>query len=105
MQLLLGMILGGLAAWLYSSNHARDLVRQQVASAPVSLQQLRQTAAAFTATGAQRAAEVIDAAPVSERVKETASGAAFNVWAAADKLGQTTPETEASQIPETPADT
>jgi hypothetical protein len=105
MKILIGMIVGGLAAWLYSSSRARELIGQGVAAAPDSLQQLRRTAATFTATGAQRAAEVIDSAPVSERVKDTASGAAFNVWAAADQLSQTASETTGVQSPETPADT
>ena len=105
MNMLIGLIVGAMAAWLYSSERAREMVRERVAGAPESLQQLRQTAATFTATGAQRAAEVIDAVPVSERVKGTASDAAFNVWAAADRLGQTTSEAEVTETPETPAAT
>ncbi len=87
-KLLIGVVLGALAAWLYGSERARKEVRQRIAAAPESLQQVKQTAASVAATGAQRVAEAIDSAPLPEQVKDTASGAAFNVWAAADNLGQ-----------------
>jgi len=52
------------------------------------VRQRRPTAAVPAAAGAQRVAEAIDSAPLPDQVKDTASGAAFNVWAAADNLGQ-----------------
>ncbi len=90
------MALGALAAWLYSSERTRNELRQRLSETPESLQQLRQTAASAAASGAQRASEAIESAPVPDQVKDTASGAAFNVWAAADKLGQ--PEADAGPV-------
>ena len=88
MKFLIGVVLGGLAAWLYGSDSVRRELRDRFASAPDSLQQLQQTVASVAASGAQRVAETIDSAPVADRVKGAASDAAFTVWAAADKLGQ-----------------
>jgi hypothetical protein len=97
MKIIIGMVLGGLAVWLYRSERARDEVSQRFATAPEPLQQLRHTVASAVATGAQRFSEAIDSAPVADHVKDSASEAAFTVWAAADKLGQTSPEPKATQ--------
>jgi hypothetical protein len=70
MKMLLGAIIGALAAWFYSSERAR------------------QSVAATAAEGAQRVAEAIDSAPLPDPVKGTASDAAFNLWAAADQVGR-----------------
>jgi hypothetical protein len=90
MKLLIGMVLGGLAAWLYSSDRVQRELQHRFASAPESIQQLQQTVATAAASGAQRVSETIDSAPVADRVKDAASEGAFNVSAAADKLGQPT---------------
>ncbi|MCA1644504.1 MAG: hypothetical protein LC797_03220 [Chloroflexi bacterium] len=88
MKMLMGVVLGALAAWLYGSERARQEVRWRFATTPETLQQVKQTVTSVAATGAQRLAEAIDSAPLPEQVKDTASDAAFNVWAAADNLGQ-----------------
>ncbi len=87
-KMVMGALLGALAAWLYGSEQARKEIRERIAAAPESLKQVKQTVASVAATGAQRAAEAVDSAPLPEQVKDTASDAAFNVWAAADNLGQ-----------------
>jgi hypothetical protein len=94
MKLLIGMVLGGLTVWLYMSERGRSELRRRFATAPESVEHLRHTLASATAAGAQRISEAIDSAPLADPVKDTASEAAFNVWAAADKLGQSTPEPE-----------
>lgn len=91
-KMLMGMIVGALAAWLYTSERARNEVQRRLSVAPESVSQLQQTAASVAASGAQRVAEAIDSAPLPDRVKDTASGAAFNVWAAADQFGQSPSE-------------
>jgi hypothetical protein len=96
-KLLIGVVLGALAAWLYGSERARKEVQQRIAAAPDSLQQVKQTAASVAATGAQRVAEAIDTAPLPAQVKDTAGGAAFNVSAAADNLGQPVSDAGAAQ--------
>jgi hypothetical protein len=104
MKLLIGMALGGLAAWLYGSDRVRRGLQHQFASAPESTQQLRQTVATAAASGAWRISEAIDSAPVADRVKDAPSEAAFNVWAAAEELGQTAPEAELAQDADAPTD-
>jgi hypothetical protein len=104
MKLLIGMVLGGLAAWLYSSDRVQRELQHRFASAPESIQQLQQAVATAAASGAQRVSETIDSAPVADRVKDAASEAAFTVWAAADKLGQPAPEAEVAQHAEAPTD-
>ena len=81
MKLLIGMVLGGLAAWLYGSDRVRRGLQHQFVSAPESTQQLRQTVATAAASGAWRISEAIDSAPVADRVKDAPSEAAFNVSA------------------------
>jgi hypothetical protein len=102
--MLIGVVLGVLTAWLYRSERARTEVRRRIAAAPESLQQVKQSAASMAATGAQRVAETIDSAPLPEQVKDTASGAAFNVWAAADNLGQPVSNAGAAQAREEKAE-
>ncbi len=97
MKMLFGVVLGALATWLYSSEQARKQVREGFSDAPASLQQLQHTAASAAASGAQRVAEAIDSAPLPERVKGAASEATFNVWAAADSVGE--PASDAARQP------
>ena len=97
MKMLIGLTVGLVAAWLYSSKRARQELQQRLSETPTTLQELRHSGASLVATGAQRAAEIIDSAPLSDAVKDAASGAAFNVWVAADTVGQ--PESSAEPIP------
>ena len=97
MKVLIGVIVGLMAAWIYSSERARKELQQRFSEAPRVLEQLQHTGASLASTGAQRVAEAIDSAPLPEQVKDTASGAAFNVWAAADNLGQPVSDAGAAQ--------
>ena len=91
MKIVMGVIVGALGVWLYRSERVRKEVGDRFSGAPESLQHVQQSAASATANAAQRVSEVIDSAPVPEQVKGSVSGAAFNVWAAADNLGQSAP--------------
>jgi hypothetical protein len=86
-KMLIGVILGLGAAWLYSSGRARHEFRRQFLTAPESLEQLA-TAASAAATGVQRVSEAIDSAPLSDRAQGIATGAAVAARAATDALEQ-----------------
>ena len=75
MKMLIGVILGLVAAWLYSSARARNEFRLQFLAAPESLEQLA-TAASVAANGVQRVSE-------ADRAQGTATGAAVAARAAA----------------------
>ena len=79
-KMLIGVILGLGAAWLYSSGRARHEFRRQFLTAPESLEQLA-TAASAAATGVQRVSE-------ADRAQGIATGAAVAARAATDALGQ-----------------
>jgi hypothetical protein len=87
MKFFLGLIIGAAAAWYYRSTQP-DL------SAPQFMEQARET----VATGAQRAAEVIDRTPIPRRAKDVASRAAEKVEDVAEKAADA-----AEQTPTTPA--
>jgi hypothetical protein len=87
MKILFGALVGVLAAWVYSSERARELARQRLAAAPERLQHVQRLAASAAADSAQRASEALDAAPLPDQVKGAASEVAFNAWAVADQLG------------------
>ncbi|MBV9322956.1 MAG: hypothetical protein JO352_04090 [Chloroflexi bacterium] len=95
MKFVLGIIVGVAGLWLYRSDRARNEARRRLESAPERLQQLRPAAAAGISRGAQRLSEMIDAAPVPDRVKSAAGDAAFNTWAAAESAGHPTPQGDA----------
>ena len=88
MEMLFGILVGVLGAWVYRSRRARELAQRGISGGPGAIQQATRTVASTAAMGAQRASEAIDAAPLPETVKAPASEAAFNLWAAADHLGQ-----------------
>lgn len=94
MQLLIGIILGAAAAWLYSSDRARARAQERLSTVPDTFGQMRQAVASAAAEGAQRVSEAIDSAPLPDPVKGPASAAAFSAWAAADQLGQGAADTE-----------
>ena len=92
MNVLFGVLVGLLAGWVYYSERVRSFAQQRLSAAPETLQQAGREAASAAAAGAQRASEAIDATPLPDPVKGPATEAAFNVWAAADELGQSPAE-------------
>ncbi len=92
MKFVVGVVVGVGLMWLYRSDRARDEARRRLEAAPDWLHQAARTAASTAVTGAQRVSEAVDSAPLPPIVKNTASDAAFNVWAAGEPLTQDPPK-------------
>ena len=71
-KLILGAIVGGIAAWLYRSQQARDKVREQLASGPTPVRHGAEALTAAAASAAERAAGIIDATSLPRQVKDSA---------------------------------
>ena len=87
MKMLLVAAAGSLAAWLYRSARAREEVRRWLSTAPAPLRRTMQSAASATASGAERVADAVEAAPVPASVKGPVSRAAETARTATEKLG------------------
>jgi gas vesicle protein len=70
--LILGVIVGVVAAWLYRSQQARDTVRERLASVPSPVRQGAQSVAAAAASAADRAASIIDSTALPKQPKDSA---------------------------------
>jgi hypothetical protein len=86
MKFVLGVAIGAAVSWFYTSAGVRGQFGPHFSGASGYLQHWTKVAASLTRSGAQRASELIDAAPLPDSIKEGASDAAFNAWAAADVL-------------------
>jgi hypothetical protein len=71
-KLIFGAMVGGIAAWLYRSQQARDKVRERLASAPTPVRQGAESLTAAAAIAAERAADMIDATSLPRQVKDSA---------------------------------
>ena len=91
MKGLLAAAAGLLAAWLYRSAPAREHAQRWLSTARDPLRRRAQSAAPAVASGVERAAEAVQAAPVPASVKETVSRATETARAAVEKLGSTVP--------------
>ena len=91
MKGLLAAAAGVLAAWLYRSAPAREQVQRWLSTARDPLRRRVQSVAPVVASGIERAAETIQAAPVPPSVKDTVSRATDTARAAVETLGGTTP--------------
>jgi hypothetical protein len=83
MKLLLGIVAGVVGMWVYRSEQVRQRAQQGLSAAPEPLQKARQTVATAASSSAQRAAGVIDAAPLPEAVKQAAARATAGTGARA----------------------
>jgi hypothetical protein len=88
MELLLGVVVGALAAGLYRSERAREEAQRRLSAAPASVQHARQSVAVATAGGAQKLSGAVDAAQLPPQVKDVASRAASGLRSTAERLGQ-----------------
>ena len=84
MKVLVAALIGGLAAWLYRSERARQEVQRRLAAAPAPIREAAQSVASAAADRAERVAEV---ASVPPPVQDIASRAATSVRSAAELLG------------------
>ena len=91
MKMLLAAAAGTLAAWLYRSARAREEVQRWLSTAPGPVRRTVQSAASATASGVERVAEAVEAAPVPTSVKGPVSRATETARAATEKLGGTMP--------------
>ena len=91
MKGLLAAAAGVLAAWLYRSATAREQVQRWLSAARDPLRRTAQSVAPAAASGAERAAAAIQAAPLPPSVKDTVSRATETARVAAEKLGGTMP--------------
>ncbi len=87
-KLILGSLLGGLAAWLYQSERTRERLKQQLASAPDTLRGGIASVASATTHGVERVTQTIDSTPLPPQAKERARTAAAAVQSAADRMKQ-----------------
>ena len=83
LRLILGVVSGALAAWLYRSERAREDLRQRASQAPESMRRAAQSAASAAAGRVERAAGAVAEAPLPGPLKDAASRAA----AAARRVG------------------
>jgi len=81
LKLIVGVVVGLLAAWLSSREGALDPVRNWVASVPAPLRERADSVTSATATGAQRLTDVVQSAPVPSVVKSRAQAAMAAVQA------------------------
>lgn len=70
-KLIVGAIVGGIAAWLYRSQKAREAVSEGFASAPAPVRQGAETLTTKAASAAERAAGIIDASSLPRQVKDS----------------------------------
>ncbi len=87
LRLIFGVVVGGLAAWLYRSEETRNQVQDRLAAAPAPLRQGSGALAEAAATGAERAASLVDATPLPPRVKDRATATARSVAGLARRGG------------------
>jgi len=93
-KLIFGAIVGGLAAWLYRSQQARDLAREQLANAPAPVRAGAESLTAAAGNAAERAAGMIDSSALPRQVKDSALRVTSAVQAAA---GEARPDDSAAR--------
>ncbi len=71
-KLILALVVGGIATWLYRSQQARDKVSAQLAGAPAPVRQGAESLAAAAASAAERAGGMIDSTSLPQQVKDSA---------------------------------
>lgn len=100
LRLMFGVLIGGLAAWLYRSEQTREQVRQGLAGAPVPLRQGAESLASAGVSGAERAAGLLGAAPLPPQVKDRATAAVRSAaeWARRGGVGSAK-ETQSTEQP------
>ncbi len=96
-KLILGAMVGGIAAWLYRSQQARDNVRERLASAPTPVRQGAESLTAAAAIAAERAADVIDATSLPRQVKDSALRVTSAIQSAAEEARPNEPEAAATR--------
>lgn len=71
-KLLLGLLVGGVATWMFRSRNARDYLGQKSANAPAPVRQRAESLAVSTASGVDRLAAIVEAAPLPRQIKDSA---------------------------------
>ena len=91
MTFFIGAVIGALGAWLYTSERAREQAGSSVGKVRETLHTLGKTGAGPVAGVVQHVAETIDAAPLPEQLKSTASDAAVSAWVAVESVAESSP--------------
>jgi hypothetical protein len=88
LKLILGLLIGGLAVWLYQSKRAREQFGQQFGTGSGTFREGVAAVASATTNSAQRVAHTIDSTPLPPQAKERARAATSAVQSAADRVKQ-----------------
>ena len=90
--LIFGAIVGGIAAWLYRSQQARDQLRERLANAPAPVREGAESLAVAAVSAAERAAGTIDSSALPRRVKDSALRVTSAIQSAAEEARPGEPE-------------
>ena len=90
--LIFGAIVGGIAAWLYRSQQARDQIRERLASAPAPVREGAESLTAAAVSAAERTAGIIDSSALPRQVKDSALRVTSAIQSAAENARATAPE-------------
>ena len=90
--LIFGAIVGGIAAWLYRSQQARDQVRERLANAPAPVREGAESLTAAAGNAAERAAAIIDSSALPRQVKDSALRVTSAIQSAAEEARPSEPE-------------
>jgi hypothetical protein len=91
-----GAIVGGMAAWLYRSQQARDQIRERLANAPAPLREGAESLTAAAVSAAERTAGIIDASALPRQVKDSALRVTSAIQSAAEDARATAPQAVAA---------
>ena len=94
-NLIFGAIVGGIAAWLYRSQQARDQIRERLASAPAPVREGAESLTAAAASAAERTAGIIDSSALPRQVKDSALRVTSAIQSAAKEAVPGEPEAAA----------
>ncbi len=93
-KFMLGVVVGALGTWLYTTEAARNQVQQWWSNAPEPVRQQVSSLSATTVSGAQRASDAADATPATrqlkERIGQVASSVRGTTGAASDSAASAT---------------
>jgi gas vesicle protein len=91
-SLIFGAIVGGIAAWLYRSQQARDQVRERLANVPTPVREGAESLTAAAVSAAERAAGIIDSSALPRQVKDSALRVTSAIQSAAEETRPSEPE-------------
>jgi hypothetical protein len=89
MWVLLGVVVGIVLMWLYQSRQVREEAQRRLSTAPESWRQAATSAKTVSADQLGRVAHAVDAAPVSQHLRDAFGRATMAARSTAEKLGST----------------